>query len=81
RMLAETVAGALATSVVPLSSPAPTPADVTTLLDRISRASAAAVVADLTAGPLRGEAELRRLVEAARAPVFVIGADSAPAPA
>ena len=81
RMLAETVAGALATSVVALSSPAPTPEDVTTLLERISRASAAAVVADLTAGPLRGEADLRRLVEAARAPVFVIGADHESAPA
>lgn len=44
------------------------------LLSRISRMNAAAVILDLSAGPIRTHDQLRRLLAAARCPALVFGA-------
>lgn len=49
-------------------------ADESGLLKWLSRASASAIVLDATAGPFRSQTQLRRLVDAARCPVLVLGA-------
>lgn len=46
------------------------------LFSKISRINAAVVVADLTTGPVTSIDQLRRLLDAARAPVLVVGASS-----
>lgn len=45
------------------------------LFAQMSRINASAVVVDLAAGPLRSKEHLHRLLEAARCPVFVLGAE------
>lgn len=52
-------------------------ADETELLRWLGRASAAAVVVDVEAGPFHGQSQLRQLVAVARCPVVVLGAASA----
>ncbi len=49
------------------------------MLAYIDRTNAAAVVLDLSAGPLHSHDQLRQLLAVARCPVLVLGADAAPA--
>lgn len=84
--IAGDLARALGTAAVSLSLDAPGapqdthPADIETvpgedtLLARLERIHASAVVLDLSAGPLRTYDQLRRVVAAARCPVVVLGA-------
>ncbi|WP_347311914.1 hypothetical protein [Defluviimonas sp. SAOS-178_SWC] len=51
----------------------PQPNDVDAL-NKLSRSHAAAVVLDLSGGTMMPEVELRRLVDAARCPVLIVGA-------
>lgn len=90
--LARELAAVLSTDVVALTlepgGAGPVSGDRTdgeaALLGQVSRIFAAAVVLDLSAGPLRTKDQLRRLYEAARCPIFVLGAgsgDASPVPA
>ena len=72
RHVAEAMARALSTAVKDvLAAENDSPLDA---LRRVDRSHAAMVVADFRAGPLSSEAELRRLLNAARCPVTVFGA-------
>ncbi|WP_137700648.1 hypothetical protein [Marimonas lutisalis] len=51
--------------------------DEATLLRWLNRTRAMAVVLDMRHGPIRDQAQLRRLVDAARCPVLITGADTA----
>ncbi|MDW4551164.1 hypothetical protein R5H32_17515 [Defluviimonas sp. D31] len=80
RALAETLASALGTGIVTMTPMAGTEAEAEeALLRRVSRTNAAVVIVDLGAGPVRGPDALRRLLDAARCPVLVIGAGRVPA--
>ncbi len=72
RAVAEALAHASGTLVSEIV--ANRPKEVQRSLSRLDRSLATAVVADFNAGPLQGEADLRRLLSAARCPVAVLGA-------
>lgn len=76
---ADTVVDALAAAPGARVERLPWPDDGATL-DRLSRSHAAAVVVDLSGGDVPTEDALRRLIDAARCPVLIVGAGPRPNP-
>lgn len=74
---AEAVVDALAAAPGARVERLPWPDDGDTL-DRLSRSHAAAVVVDLSGGKTLAEEELRRLIDAARCPLLIVGAGPRP---
>ncbi|SEO43101.1 hypothetical protein SAMN04490248_10564 [Salinihabitans flavidus] len=68
--LAETLARALGTSVRTVAG------DASQVIEKIGRLSVCAVVTDAGNGPFREAEQIRQLVDAARAPVLVMGASA-----
>ena len=76
---ADTVVDALAAALGARVERLPLPDD-DAALDRLSRSHAAAVVVDLSDGVGLNEDALRRLIDAARCPVLIVGAGPRPTP-